>query len=90
LDDVVKLRPVSFKYRPQTNYPEELLNTRQVGFIAQEVEDIMPDMVTSAPGQVGDIKLDDLRTLDTNNLIFALVNAVKELTERVQQLEAKP
>jgi hypothetical protein len=90
LDDVVKLRPVSFKYRPATNYPEELLNTRQVGFIAQEVEDIMSDMVTSAPGQVGDIKLDDLRTLDTNNLIFALVNAVRELTERVKQLEAKP
>jgi hypothetical protein len=90
LDDVTRLRPVSFRYRPETNYPEELLNQRQVGFIAQEVEDVMPDMVTSAPGQVGDIKLDDLRTLDTNNLIFALVNAVRELTERVKQLEAKP
>jgi hypothetical protein len=89
LDDVIKLRPVSFKYRPQTNYPEELLNQRQVGFIAQEVEDVMPDMVTAAPGQVGDIKLDDLRTLDTNNLVFALCNAIRELADRVQQLEAK-
>jgi hypothetical protein len=90
LDDVTRLRPVSFRYRPETNYPEELLNQRQVGFIAQDVEDVMPDMVTSAPGQVGDIKLDDLRTLDTNNLIFALVNAVQELTRRIKTLEQKP
>jgi hypothetical protein len=89
LDDVVKLRPVSFKYRPQTNYPEELLNTRQVGFIAQEVEDVMPDMVTSAPGQVGDIKLDDLRTLDTNNLVFALVNATKTLSAKLDDALAR-
>jgi hypothetical protein len=87
LDDVTRLRPVSFKYRPETNYPEELLTQRQVGFIAQEVEDVMPDMVTAAPGQVGDIKLDDLRTLDTNNLIFALVNSCKTLMEKVNGLE---
>jgi hypothetical protein len=90
LDEVTKLRPVAFRYRPETNYPEELLERRQVGFIAQEVETVMPDMVTTAPGQVGDIKLDDLRTLDTNNLVFALCNAVRELSERIQQLESKP
>ena len=89
LAEVLKLEPVSFKYRPQTNYPQELLDKRQVGFIAQAVEKVMTDMVTSAPGEIGDIKLEDMRTLDTNNLIFALVNAVKELKAEIDALKKR-
>jgi hypothetical protein len=90
LDEILKLNPVSFRYRPETNYPQELLDQVQVGLIAQQVETVMPDMVSVAPGKIGDIDLPDLRTLDTNNLVFALVRAVQTLAARVTELEQKP
>jgi hypothetical protein len=47
----------------------------------------MPDCVTSAAGKVGDIELDDMRTLDITNITYALVNAVKELAQRMPKPE---
>lgn len=59
-----------------------------VGLVAQEVETVMPAMVTARAGWIDGIEVDDLRSLDTTNLIFALVNAVKELHAEITALKA--
>ena len=61
--------------------------TEFVGLVAQEVEPIFPGMVTSGEGFVDGQKIPDLKFLDTNELIYALVNAVKTLSARVAELE---
>lgn len=58
-----------------------------IGLVAQDVEQVMPEMVKQVAGWIDGIKVDDFRTLDTGPLIFALVNAVKTLAARVDALE---
>ena len=58
-----------------------------VGLVAQDCETAMPELVTLANGMIDGQPVTDLRQLDTTPLIFALINAVKELAARVEQLE---
>jgi hypothetical protein len=58
------------------------------GMIAQEVEQVMPELVTQRPGYIDGVAVTDLRDIDSTPLIFALVNAIKELKLRVEMLEA--
>jgi Chaperone of endosialidase/Collagen triple helix repeat (20 copies) len=64
---------------------------RGYGFIADEVEPVMPEMVGVRAGKLNeaDEHETDIQTLDQSNLILALVNAVKELSARVAELEAR-
>jgi hypothetical protein len=51
----------------------------QLGAIAQEIQAILPDCVkTESTG---------VMSVDTTNLTWYLVNAVKELSARIKQLE---
>jgi hypothetical protein len=61
--------------------------TEYVGLIAQAVELVMPEMVKRADGYIDGEAVTDLRNLDTGPLIFALINAVKELAAKVETLE---
>jgi hypothetical protein len=70
------------------HYHEAKNGSAFVGLIAQEVETIFPGMVARKPGYINGEAVDDLRTLDTGPLIFALVNAVKTLAARVEALES--
>ena len=79
---VLALRPVEYRYK---NDPAKL----HIGLVAQEVEAVMPEMVTKGDGEIDGEKVTDLRTLDTTALIFALVNAVRELTAEIDALKAK-
>jgi Collagen triple helix repeat (20 copies)/Chaperone of endosialidase len=58
------------------------------GFVAQELETIFPEMVSEREGYIDGKLVTDLREVDTGPLIYALVNAVKELSVRVVALEA--
>jgi hypothetical protein len=58
-----------------------------VGFVAQDLEKVCPDMVTARKGFIDGKPVDDLRDINLSNLIHVLVNAVKELADRVEQLE---
>jgi len=61
--------------------------TEFAGLIAQEVNPIFPSMVSHQAGYI-DGEQTNILTLDTTELIFALVNAVKELNARISALEA--
>jgi len=83
LAEIVQLRPVSYKFVPETGRGTKV----HYGLIAQEVETVMPEMVTQMSATVGDVEYSDMRSLDTSALIYALVSAVKELSTRVVALE---
>jgi hypothetical protein len=60
-----------------------------VGLIAQEAETVMPELVGILPPTVVDgIEVTDLRGLDATPIIYALVNAVKELKAEIDSLKA--
>jgi len=53
----------------------------QTGVIAQEIEEVLPECIkTSEKGT---------KTVNSDPIVWALVNAVKELSTKVNQLEEK-
>lgn len=97
LAEVVQLNPVVYTYRGNDTPTADGQSTHKiaaeagtafVGLIAQEVEAIFPGMVTKGAGWIDGVSVSDLRQLDTTELLFALVNAVKTLAARVATLEA--
>jgi hypothetical protein len=56
--------------------------------LGQEIEQVFPEMIRRAPGGLnGEPDTEDLRIYDGSALTFVLVNAVKELAAKVEQLE---
>lgn len=78
LDALSRLRPVSHNWIGSTN------SKKSLGFIAQEVEDVIDEVVnTSMDGDR------EIKALDYNGLIPVLIKAVQELSEKVRQLESR-
>jgi hypothetical protein len=80
-----QVRPVRFRCNGRAGTPPGLAG---VGVIGQEIEKIFPEMIKRVPGDVaGEPDLQDLRIYDGSALTYVLVNAVKELAGKVEQLE---
>ena len=79
LTKVLALRPVTWKWKGQTSATKH-----EYGFIAQEIEEILPELVYS------DIWTDgtDRKFIATKELVPYLVAAVKELQDQIDELEA--
>jgi hypothetical protein len=82
LDKVLALRGVEFDWKNN--------NVHDIGFIAQEVEKVLPDMVKERP----DEKLGTAKTVKYGNIVALTVEAIKEIwhkvmnqDERIQRLE---
>ena len=52
----------------------------QIGTIAQEIEKVLPNLVSESSNGV--------KNVDTDPLIWYLINAIKELSTKVTALEA--
>jgi hypothetical protein len=85
LDIINQIQVRNFEYRlPEeiTEVPQDQAVQKQgvqLGVIAQELKEILPECVkTESTG---------VMTVDADNLTWYLVNAVKELTARIKQLE---
>ncbi len=85
LEAVCKLEPVYFKYNSTSGLDTD--ETEYVGLTAQNVQEHLPFMV-----QESEIKAKDtdepLLTYDQAPLEFIMINAIKELTKRIETLEA--
>jgi prophage tail gpP-like protein/phage gp45-like len=93
LNEVSRLKPIIYRYKNNernidSDIPFSHPEGEHVGFVAQDVEDVMPEMVGRREGIIDDLRVDDMRTLNTSPLVYALVNAVKELSTRLAALEA--
>jgi len=77
LDAVMKLRPISFNWIRQ----EVMGSQKELGFIAQEVEAIIPELVG--------INYDGMRSLDYAKMTAVLCKAIQELNEKLERLNTK-
>jgi hypothetical protein len=66
-------------------YNDDTTNTQHLGFIAQDVQPVLPDAVSSTPG-FGSGAAATL-SLDITAIVAVLANAVKQLISRVAALE---
>jgi hypothetical protein len=74
---VAALRPVRFDWKPEARMGDH----RQFGFIADEVEEVAPEVIGRTRAGT--------RTLDYAKLTAALVGAVQSQQERIDSLEAR-
>ncbi len=78
LDEVMRLRPVTHTWLQGDS------SKVSIGLIAQEVEEILSEVVnTSMDGE------SDVKALDYNGIIPVLIKSIQELNERIKQLESK-
>ena len=73
LEKVLQLRGVS--------YIKKDSGRREVGVIAQEVEEVIPEVVRTNE--------DGIKSVSYGNMVSVLIEAVKELTEKVESLESE-
>jgi hypothetical protein len=89
LDAILQLKPVKFRRLPQASGPSPSV---ELGFIAQDVKDILPEAVVAIgvelPDGTGGIESSD-PTLGINEgaITAALVKAMQELDARLRTLE---
>jgi trimeric autotransporter adhesin len=89
LDAINQIQVKNFEYRTEDEivdfeHPSSAVVKKegiQLGVIAQEIEEILPDMVkTESTG---------VKSVNPDNLTWYLVNAVKELSAKVEELESQ-
>ena len=79
LERVRQLRGVSYEWREGEEHRGRTGGPRELGVLAQEVEAVFPELV--ATGR------DGYKRVDYLGLIPVLIEAVKELDERLAELE---
>jgi hypothetical protein len=82
LDNIKKIELYNF------NFKENYVNTNdrnQLGFIAQEVQEVYPKAIIVKP----DGRIEDLLTLNTTQIKYTLYGAVKSLIDKVENLEMR-
>ena len=75
LDKILDLKGVEYQYISDTD------NLREVGLVAQQVEQVVPEVVREGT--------DGMKTVNYGALVGVLIEAVKELTQEVETLKAK-
>ena len=91
LEAIRHLNPITFEYKAGTpfagrNEPSQTM----IGLVADEVAPHLPEIVGRVMALTNDGKEDKLEfdTLQPGNIIYALINSVKELAAEIQQLKA--
>ena len=84
LDKVEKLNGYTFDWVENYNAS----GVKQIGMIAQEVYEVQPELVTKKEILIGNT-YEEVMLLDYSKVTSLLIGAVKELSEKVKQLENK-
>lgn len=84
LAELRRVRPIRYRYNG-------LAGTRAgqqgVGVLGQEIEEILPETVERLPTDSNADGMEDLRVFNPSALTFVLINAVKQLADKVDALE---
>ena len=83
----MQIKPVEFQYNELSGYDDT--NKKHIGVIAQEIEKILPNTVDLFDDSQGASGLSDKRTFDSSEIIWLLVNAVKDLDRKNKELLRK-
>ncbi len=81
LKEILQINPIRFQYNELSG--EEDLNKNYVGILAQEIENILPSTITIK----ADEQLKDKRMFDGSELIYTLINAIKEQQVLINELQ---
>jgi Chaperone of endosialidase len=85
LQKVLKSRPVQYSLKDNGVFKND--DKQQTGFIAHEVQAIIPDGANGVKDAKDSNGLDELQSLNVMPILSTLVKAVQELIARVQALE---
>ena len=99
LDFINRLQPRTFQWKPSNEVPQTLTDSYSAtnkmdtsvvmnGFIAQEVKKALDDSSAGTQG-IWSTEPDGTQALSREMMIMPLVNAIKELSAKVAELEAK-
>jgi hypothetical protein len=83
LDNINALNPVNFTWKANIDRGDG--TRKSMGFIAQEVETVLPDIVNGE--DYDPVKKDEGKSIHTGGLVAQLVKAVQELSAKVEALE---
>jgi len=87
LAELRRVRPVRYRYNGRAGTPAGL---ERVGVLGQEIEEIFPETIEKVPATgSADDTFDDLRVFNPSALTYVLINAVKQLAEKVEALEQR-
>jgi hypothetical protein len=95
LNEILNLNPIRFKFKGNDSFGKLMesshkdTRTEYVGFVAQDLQKVMPETVTKMSGYIDDKPVDDLLSVDLTSLPLALVNATKELHAIIKELHAR-
>jgi len=85
MNKILQLRPTEFTWKENKK--------QDIGFIAQEVEEIIPEVIHETKGLIDlNSKEQDnttYKTISYEKLTVYLVDTIKELTKRIEELEKK-
>ena len=81
LDVVKQINPIEFKRKAGFGNTE----IKQIGIIAQEIEEILPEAITISK----EFGIDDFRSYNSDAMIYLLLNSIKELSNKVDEQEKK-
>ena len=87
---VNQLRPVRFDYTDDFIEAENLKSRHQHsygGFIANEVREVLPDIVTEATKEVGGETWDDFLSINETCFNSIMMASIQELSDKVDALE---
>ena len=84
LSVVNQLNPVYYKFNGKNNTTED--EEDRIGMLANVVKDIAPDITETTMGDLDGVDT-ELYTMSYDKLIFYAVNAIKELSAKVEALE---
>jgi hypothetical protein len=89
LGKVKQLNPVKFDWAdPIRNTDPDRTSNSDFGFIAQEMENVYPDVVYTGP-ETNDGMPDNLKTISYSSIVAILTKAVQEQQEQIDELKVQ-
>ncbi len=89
LEVIEKLEPKTFKFNGKGDTPND--GVERIGLLAQDVQEVFPPMVNSRMGKLDaeDENETEIYSINASPLIYMFLNSIKELSQRVNELEKK-
>jgi hypothetical protein len=89
LEKILKLKPVSFQYTPEYIEQNNGYEGEYLGFIAQDVKEVLPQLVYETSEKIGEETINDFLLLNQGELIPVMVEAIKEQQTQIESQNHK-